>query len=113
MSELPIIPARRCHRSRAEADQLVVEYEASNLSRDAFCREHQISLKSLARYVTRYRRHAQAVPAAPRWLPVEIAPPVRASRNLAVVLANGRHIEVSPGFDTPTLQQLVRAVEAA
>ncbi len=70
-------------------------------------------MKSLARYVTRYRRQSQAVPAAPCWLPVEIAPPVPASRNLAVVLANGRHIEVSPGFDTPTLQQLVRAVEGA
>ncbi len=43
------IPVRR-RRSRAEAEQLAAEYEASGLSRTEFCRKHAVSLSTLNRH---------------------------------------------------------------
>jgi hypothetical protein len=91
---------------------LVVEYEASGLSRQEFCDRNQVPLKTLARYITR-RRQPREASSQPEWLAVEVAQPIAPTRELAVALRNGRRIEVGPGFDTPTLQQLVRALEAA
>jgi hypothetical protein len=48
-------------RSRAEAGQLVAEYEASGLSQVEFCREQGLSLATLARY---RKRQTQDSPAA-------------------------------------------------
>ena len=47
----------RRRRSRAEAEQLVVEYEASGMSRAEFCQKQGLSLATLARY--RKRRSAR------------------------------------------------------
>ena len=46
----------RRHRNRAEADQLAAEYEASGVSQAEFCRQRDLPLKTLARYVTRFRK---------------------------------------------------------
>jgi len=103
-------PRRR--RSRAEAEQLVVEYEAGGMSREEFCRKHGLALSTLARYQRR-REQGQVEGAGPsRWLAVELsgAHPAGAS-GLAVVLTGGRRIEVGRGFDAHTLQQLVRLLE--
>jgi hypothetical protein len=105
-------PRRR--RSRPEAEQLVVEYEASGMSREEFCRTHGLALSTLARYQRR-REQGRVEGAGPRrWLAVELsgAHPAGAS-GLAVVLTGGRRIEVGRGFDAQTLQQLVSLLEAA
>ena len=105
-------PRRR--RSRAEAEQLVVEYEAGGMSREEFCRKHGLALSALGRYQRR-REQGQVEGAGPsRWLAVELsgAHPAGAS-GLAVVLTGGRRIEVGRGFDTLTLQQLVSLLEPA
>jgi hypothetical protein len=105
-------PRRR--RSRAEAGQLVVDYEAGGMSREEFCRKHGLALSTLARYQRR-REHCQDGSAGPsRWLAVELsgAHPAGAS-GLAVVLTGGRRIEVGRGFDAQTLQQLVSLLEPA
>jgi transposase-like protein len=105
-------PRRR--RSRAEAEQLVVEYEAGGMGREEFCQKHGLALSTLARYQRR-QEQGQAEGAGPsRWLAVELssAHPGGAS-GLAVVLTCGRQIEVKRGFDAKTLEQLVSLLEPA
>jgi hypothetical protein len=99
----------RQHRSRAEADQVASEYESSGLSREAFGRQRDIPLKTLARYVVRYRKRQAG--GAPRFVPVEVA--AHGGSDLAVVLPGGRRIEVRRGFDSGTLLQLVAVLERA
>ena len=113
MSEGPGGRPRR-RRSRAEAEQLVVEYEAGGMNRVEFCQTHGLALSTLARYQRR-REQGQDKDAGPsRWLAVELsgAHPAGAS-GLAVVLRGGRRIEVGRGFDAQTLQQLVGLLEPA
>ena len=100
----------RRHRSRTEADQLAAEYEASGLNREAFCRQKDMPLKTLARYVTRYRKQ-QAGSEPQRWIPVEISGQPRQGSELSVLLSGGRRIEVKRGFDVGTLRQLVAVLE--
>ena len=104
----------RKHRSRAEADQLAAEYEASGLSQTEFCIERDVTLKTLARYVTRSRKQAAEgnKPEKPqRLIPVELAGQKTRSEVLTVLLQGGIRIEVKRGFDSGTLRQLVGALE--
>ena len=100
----------RPHRSRAEADQIASEYEASGLSQEAFGRQREIPLKTLARYVVRYRKQQANGGGVLRWVAVEVAG--HDGSELAVVLPGGRRIEVKRGFDAGTLRQLVAVLEA-
>lgn len=103
--------AQRRHRSRAEAEQLAAEFEAGTLTRQAFCERHGISLNSLARYVGRYRQKTAQPSDGQAWVALEIADPAQTAAELTVVLARGRRIEVGRGFDAPTLQRLVSALD--
>ena len=101
-------------RSRAEAEQLVADYEASGLSCVEFCRKHGLSLATLARY---RKRQAQGSPApGNRWVAVEVSASHRrlesgAGSGLVVALPGGRRIEVGCGFDVRTLAQLLAELE--
>jgi len=115
--EAPVVEGRR-RRSRAEAEQLVREYEASGLNQEAFCRQQGLSLATLARYRKRQRQAAGEAAGAGRWLAVEVSRPGPVASNgaasgLAVVLACGRRIEIGRGFDAPTLVQLLELLERA
>ena len=103
----------RPHRSRAEADHLAAEYEADGLNREEFCNERNVSLKSLARYVTRYRKQKAENTQPQRWVAVELAGHSGCGGELAVLLSSGRRIEVKRGFDASTLRQLVAVLEQA
>jgi hypothetical protein len=99
-------------RSRAEADALAAEYEASGLSRQEFCQQRQIAFKTLARYIVQRRKRLAAPSAGSSSLvrvQVKLAP-VTASE-LTVVLAGGRRIAVKPGFDAVLLRQLLAVLE--
>jgi transposase-like protein len=100
----------RRHRSRAQADRLAAEYDDSGLSREEFCRQHDVSLKSLSRYVTGYRKR-KTEGDEPQWVEVEVTGHSGQGSELAVVLGSGRKIEVRTGFDPHTLRQLVDALE--
>jgi hypothetical protein len=106
----------RRRRSRAEAEQLVAAYEASGMDRVEFCRQHGLSLSTLARYRER-QREAQGAPAnGSQWLAVEVTGASEAAGSgdcsgLAVSLARGRRIEVGRGFDAHTLAQLLDVLE--
>ena len=101
-------------RSRAEIHQLVAEYEASGLSRTAFCQQTGLSLSTLARY--RKRREPTAAAEGKHWLAVEVSGSAavgggEGASGLAVVLPGGQRIEVCRGFDGDTLQRLLIVME--
>lgn len=112
------------YRTRAEADELVTEYLAGGLSREQFCRGKDLPVKTLERYVTRYRRQrsgsgaqveggvkAAGAGEGPRFVAVEVAGQDAGGRTLAVLLTGGRRVEVGRGFDEETLRRLVAALE--
>ena len=106
-----IVPRRR---NRAQAEQLAVEYEGSGLSRVEFCRQHGLSLVTLARY--RKRRAQGQTATGSRWLAVEAAGSSATSESrgrsgLAVALSGGRRIEVGCGFDAHTLVELLGVLD--
>jgi hypothetical protein len=92
---------------------LAAEYEASGLNREEFCRQKEMPLKTLARYVTRYRKQHAGGREPQRWIPVEIAGQPQPGSELSVLLSGGRRIEVKRGFDAATLWQLVAVLEQA
>lgn len=104
----------RRHRSRAEADQLAVEYEASGLRQIEFCEQRDLPLKTLGRYLTRYRKqkaHGKEPHKPQRFVAVEVAGP-RGGAELTVLLCGGLRVEVKPGFDAGTLRQLIAVLES-
>ena len=102
------------YRRRAEAEALAAEYEASGLSDEEFCKQRDLSLRTLARYVARYRKQPKAVGNRPqRLVAVEVGGPSTCGSELAVLLSSGRRIEVKRGFDAGTLRQLVTVLEQA
>jgi hypothetical protein len=108
------VPRRR---SRAEAGRLAAEFEASGLSRREFCRSRGLNVSTLDAYRKRLRQSQPETCGARRWVAVEVAggrsEAGAAAGGLAVVLGQGRRIEVSRGFDAATLEQLLSVFERA
>lgn len=98
-------------RTRKEADRLAAECVASGLSQREFCEARGVPLKTLVRYLARYRREQADEKQLPRLVPVEVAAKRGDAAELSIVLAGGRRIEVSRGFDAETLRRLVVALE--
>jgi hypothetical protein len=103
-------------RSRAEVEALVAEYETSGLSRKAFCAGRGLAVATLDVYRRRVRRDA----AVPRLVAVELRPEretaagtAAASSGMAVVLGNGRRIELGGRVDRELLAELIGIVERA
>ena len=113
MTERVCAAGRRRYRSRAEAEELAAEFEASGLTQREFCERRGVALSTLARYVKRYRQRPAEAEGAPRWVAVEVAKSESGTggSGLSVVLGEGRRIEVGRGFDAATLRQLVAALE--
>jgi hypothetical protein len=103
-------PERR-HRSRAEADRLAADYETSGLTREEFCNQQGVRLKTLDRYITRYRKQKAGGGEQKRWVAVEVSGGGGCGDELAVLLSTGRRIEVKRGFDAGTLRQLLAVLE--
>lgn len=78
-----------------------------------FCDQRGVPLKTLARYVTRFRREKNGNDGAPQWVAVEVAARDGNTGELVVILDGGRRIEVRRGFDTATLRRLVAELERA
>lgn len=105
----------RRRRSRAEAEQLVREFEASGLTRQTFCAERGLSLAALDKYRRQYRRAMER--GEGRLVPVEVLAGISSSASgssaLWLELRNGRRIGVGSGFDVATLQRLLSVLEQA
>lgn len=107
---------RRKRRSRAEADQLVGEFEDSGLTRQAFCSRHGLSVTALDKH---RRRHGRKAGDDSRMVAVEVVEGLvtpastGGSSALWVELANGGRIAVGSGFDAATLKRLVAVLAEA
>jgi hypothetical protein len=99
------------------------DFRRSGLTQAQFCRRRDISLASF-RYHFYKPNSSKPTPSDDRtsagahnhFLPVTIladpAPSTAASQpHLELVLANGRRIAVTPGFDDQTLRRLIAVVE--
>jgi transposase-like protein len=115
MSDVSVgLVRRRPRLSREEGEQLVREYEASGLTRQAFCQGRGLSVATLDKHRRQYGRGAARREG--RLVAVEVMPAISASnsnRFLWVELANGRRISVEDGFDTATLERLLAVLERA
>ena len=85
----------------------------SGLSQADFCTQKDVPLKTLGRYLTRYRKQKADDSAPQRWVAVEFSAHSASGSELAVLLSAGRRIEVKQGFDAGTLRQLVAVLEQA
>ena len=94
---------------------MVAEYEASGLSREAFCAQRRMGITTLGRYF-RWRKEAQGTGKA-KFVAVQVRrkqrPEIAGTGKLTVALSNGRRIEVGSSFDGQMLEQLVRLLERA
>jgi hypothetical protein len=99
-------------RSREEANRLAAECEESGLSQREFCEQRGVPLKTLVRYLARYRREQRGKNQT-RWVAVEVGAKRGDGAELSIVLTSGRRIEVTRGFDVETLRRVVVALEQA
>ena len=93
---------------------MAAEYEASGLSQTEFSAQRDLQLKTLARYVARFRKQSvqsREQNTSQRFVAVEVAGS-HSGTELTVLLSGGLRIEVKRGFDTLTLRQLVAALES-
>ena len=92
--------------------RVLARWRRSGLSVRAFCRAEGISEPSF--YVWR-RKLDRADHKKPAFLPVHVVTEEAkqpATRDIEIVLANGRCLRVGPGFDPHTLVTLVDPLEA-
>ena len=115
MSNETGVTVQQQRRTRSEIAQIVAQFSDSGLNRTEFCRRHGVYPGTLNRHLKRLRGSNTAP--SDGLVAVELAgsnfindPSDR--HDLAVVLSGGRRIEVSAGFDAPTLQRLVVLLEA-
>ena len=109
MSEVGVVRKRR---SRAEAEALVAEFEASGLVREAFCQQRGLAVGTLDKY--RQRVHQGLQSGGGNLIAVEVASTAHGANSdsvLVVELRNGRRIEVGRGFDAGTLERLLSVLD--
>ena len=102
---------RKSRRTAAEVEEVVKAFEDSGLNRSQFCRREGLALATLNQYVKRVREESTGGLVAVELRGTRVGSDHEASNSLAVVLPNGRRIEVSQAFDELTLQRLVHVLE--
>jgi hypothetical protein len=106
----------RKRRSSEEVKRLVVEFEASGLRRDEFCRTRGMALSTLRRHLKKHGTGEARVKRGSRLVAVELSAREANSNPrtvcaLEVVLSSGRRIEVRREFDSATLGRVVKVLE--
>src|ERR1035441_1068735 len=119
MTEESGVVVRR--RSSQEIARLAALYRKSGMGRSEFCRSHGMALSTLARHLKKQsgeqRLSENSMAGDSRLIAVELgemsasAATGKQHSALAVLLSNGRRVEVGSGFDTKTLAELVSALE--
>ena len=108
-------PRRR--RTRQEVQRLVSEFGTSGLARSEFCRIHGMTLSTLQRGLKRERiESGGSQNDDKRLVRIKVIGGGRAADRegpcaMAVVLANGRRIELNRHFDASQLRRVVEALE--
>jgi transposase-like protein len=109
--------APRRRRTREEVRQLVSAFQTSGLRAREFCQRHGLAPSTLHRNLKRASRGSASGQPGVRFVAVKVNGAAPASQwapaaaGLEVVLAGGRRIAVTPGFDEGTLGRLVRLLE--
>jgi len=108
-------------RGRQEIARLAALYRKSGMGRSEFCRSHGMALSTLARHLKNQsgeqRLSENPIAGESRLIAVELAAtPASAATGkqhsaLAVLLSNGRRVEVGSGFDRATLAELINVLE--
>jgi transposase-like protein len=119
MAEESGVGVRR--RSRQEIARLAALYRKSGMGRSEFCRSHGLALSTLARHLKKQsgeqRLSANTTTGESRLIAVELAAMSASAAigkqysALAVLLSNGRRVEVGSGFDAATLAELINVLE--
>jgi len=108
-------PRRR--RTRLEVQRLVSDFRTSGLARSEFCRIHGMTLSTLQRGLNREGiKSGDILTNGKRLVRVKVIGGTgtadgQGQCGVAVVLANGRRIELSRNFDTAQLRRVVQALE--
>ena len=100
-----------------EIQQIVRDFESSGLNVSQFCQQQGLRREALYRYLKRLERGKNRGGGINGLMAVEVAgEPLTGGQagscGLTVILAAGRRIAVSSGFDAVTLQRLVQVLEA-
>jgi transposase-like protein len=108
-------------RGRQEIARLAALYRKSGMRRSEFCRIHGMASSTLARHLKKpageQRLSGNSMAGDSRLIAVELAAMSSSAATgkqhsaLAVLLSNGRRVEVGSGFDADTLAKLVSALE--
>jgi hypothetical protein len=109
MEENELIGKRRVRRRTKELEGLAREFISSGMKRMEFCREHRLGLQTLQRHLSRAEQNAKR---ERRLVEVELEDQLEPRGcTLQIVLAGGRRIEVGPGFDGSTLEEIIAVLE--
>ena len=104
---------RRQRRTSVQIEQMVREFRDSGLTGRQFCLREGLAPSMLYRHLR--RRTSGESGSGDGLVAVELMSgkpgPEAGGWGLTVVVAGGRRIAVSAGFDTVTLQRLVQALE--
>ena len=119
MAEESGVGVRR--RGRHEIARLVALYRKSGMGRSEFCQSHGMALSTLTRHLKKHsgeqRLSGNNIAGESRLIAVELAAISSSSATgkpysaLAVLLSNGRRVEVRSGFDAATLAELINVLE--
>ena len=90
--------------------RVIERWQRSGLSVAAYCRREDLAACSLHWWRQELKRRDSENPA---FLPVQVADALSASvkNEIEIVLTSGRRIAVRPGFDAPTLRQVLGVLE--
>jgi hypothetical protein len=95
-------------RKERQWRQWIAAWQASGLSVRVFCARHGLAEPSFYAWRKKLTRWDAAAPA---FVPVQVVPDETGAGGVTVVLAGGRTVRVSPGFDAATLQRVVAVLE--
>ena len=96
----------RRRRSAEEVERLLEDYRASGMTQIEYCRQADMALSTLGRYLRRRRQSGQ------RLVRVSLESAPERDRGFVLVLGNGRRIESGWKFGDAELARLIRVAEA-
>src|SRR5229473_7026068 len=117
MTEEHGVRIRHRRHSAEEVQQLLAEFENSEMTAGEFCQRQGLCRSTLYRYLSlsrsgkKWHKRSKKVATTSQILPVELAPKSQTRQegngSFGLVLASGYKIEVQRGFDEATLERLL------
>jgi hypothetical protein len=91
----------------------IIEFQASGLSRAAWCNSRKFSLRQLSYWINKEAKNSEKTAASKKaWLPVEINNQAEFIDDNALVVKIGQAaIEVKPGFNPKLLFEILKTLK--